>query len=94
MGAEVLIRGKVGPAIVGAFRCSSLYRALSAKHAELVLWGALNPPQDGHSYCTVTSELNGVVRELAIIRFTDQLEEQIDGKFGEKVWAAVDADCG
>ena len=94
MGAEVLIRGKVGPAIVGAFRCSSLYRALSARHAELILWGVLNPPQDGHSYCTVTSELNGVVHELAVIRFTDRLEEQIKGKFSEKVWAAVDADCG
>jgi hypothetical protein len=91
MGAEIFIRGKVGPGIRGAFARSILYQALSNKHPELVLWGAMNPPKDGYSYCTVTSERNGVVRELAVIRLTDCLEEQIAGPFGEKRWVDVDA---
>jgi len=94
MGAVICIRGKVGPRIIDAFAQSVLYRALSSKYSELVLWGALNPPEDGYSYCTITSERNGVVRELAVIRFTNCLEEQITGAFGKKVWAFVDPGIG
>jgi hypothetical protein len=91
MSAVIFIRGEVGPSIISAFKSSVLYEALSRTHNELVLWAPLNQPSDGYSYCTVTSELNGVVQELAVIRLApDRLEEQIELAFGEKVWASID----
>jgi hypothetical protein len=90
MDAEVFIRGKVAPTIVGAFRNSVLYRALSSKYPELVLWGSMKPPSDGYCYCSITSEQNGVVRELAVVRYTNRLEEQVEGTFGEIIWMAVE----
>ena len=92
MGAEVFIRGKVAPCCIGSFRGSVLYRAFSHRYPEIVIWGALNAPEDGYCYCTITAEVGGAVRELARVRYTDRLEEEIMGPFGRRTWVPVAED--
>ena len=99
MRRDLDVRGTIGP--LGAFEIqrSVLYKALSMQHGDIELWRGENHRRDGWWYYWLVSRTGRAYQQLALVRYsydTDQLQEQIQGPFGQELWADVSFDkpCG
>lgn len=95
MKRERDIRGAVGP--IGAFEIqrSVLYIALTAQRGDIEIWRADIRRQDGRWYYWLVSRTGGADQQLALVRYsydTDQLQEQIQGPFGQELWVEIPFD--
>jgi hypothetical protein len=92
MARELDLRGTIGPTGVDAIRRSILYRALSAECGDVEVWQAERDLTGGWYYYWLVSRARGVVRGLALVRYSlqlDEVQERIDGPFGQELWATV-----
>jgi hypothetical protein len=92
MKRERDVRGTVGP--IGAFEIqrSVLYKALTDQRGDIEIWRADIRRQDGWWYYWLGSRTGGADHQLALVRYsyhTDQLQEQIQGPFGQELWEDV-----
>jgi hypothetical protein len=85
------LRGLIGPLGMDFILRSVLYRALSAEYGDIEVWQSeRTSPGREWSYYWLVSRARGVVRGLALIRYgRGELQERIDGPFGQELWQAV-----
>lgn len=93
---------RIGPGMicvlaVGAVQASVLFRALTSIWGDVEVWAVENVPKDEFNYFWLVSLKDGVVRELACVRFScrrEVLQERIQGPFGQVFWERVEAEPG
>jgi hypothetical protein len=97
MDRRLDLRGTIGPRGVWAIQRSTLYRALSAGWGDVEVWLSERGPAGGWWYYWLVSRARGAVRALSLVRFSDEqgeLQERLDGPFGQEWWAAIPFDLG
>jgi hypothetical protein len=86
-------RGMIGPNGTHAIGWSILYKALTLAYGDIEIRLADRRSKDGWDFYYLVSNRPSRVRELALVRWcydTKQLQEQIQGPFGQELWVDVE----
>jgi hypothetical protein len=85
------VRGVIGAPGTDAIQASVLYKALSGDGDDVEVW-AEPSREPGWRYYWLVSQAGNFPARLALVRYSydrDQLQERIQGPFGQELWADV-----